>query len=72
MSYPDPKHTKEVQKRYHRFSDSGKKPFSEFELKILERDFQYFLRDAGIPLGEDRKIPETNGVPRIFVLGLDD
>ena len=71
MAYPDPRYTKELQQRYHDFSDSGKKPFSALQLALLERDFDYFLRDAGIPLGKDRKIPETEGVPRIFVLGLD-
>ena len=71
MAYPDPRYTKELQQRYHDFSDSGKKPFSALQLALLERDFDYFLRDAGIPLGKDRRIPETEGVPRIFVLGLD-
>ena len=71
MSYPNPNDIKEIQQRYHSFSDSGKKPFTNLQLSLLERDFNSFLRDAGIPLGADRKIPETGGVPRIFVLGLD-
>ena len=72
MAYPDPKNVKNIQQRWHSFSDSGKAPFTELQLKLLERDFNYFLKDAGIALGKDREIPKTAGVPRIFVLAVDE
>lgn len=69
MAYP--KDAKEIKQRNHSFEDLGIAGVNDKTLSFLDRDLGYFLREAGIPLGQDRKVPETGGIPRIFVMGVD-
>ena len=69
MAYPE--NEEELKQRYHTYEDTGKPAFKDGTLGLLDRDFSRCLRDMGIPIGEDRKVPTSGGVPRIFVLGLD-
>ena len=71
MSYPDKNHMDQPMARVHQYSDLGQPDFRDLQLSLADRELKYFLRDAGIPVGEDGKIPDTGGVPRIFVMGID-
>ena len=71
MPFPDPKYEKNLKQRYHAYADTGNPEFNKTSLGMLDRDFKVFLKSAGIVMGEDGKVPETNGVPRIFVMGVD-
>ena len=71
MPKPDQKKQNGIQPRFHSFSEAEIEPFTKDELTRLEKHLQSFLLKEGISLGEDRSVPESGGVPRIFVLALD-
>ena len=71
MAYSKEEDIRELQQRCHAYADTEKPAFTDVQLGILDRDFNVFLKDAGIPVGADRKVPESGGVPRIFIMGVD-